>query len=100
MHSSSLTVIAEQLKKRMGFRRVLKMRAENVMNAGAQGVKIQVSGRLGGAEMSRRLDVRLGFAPALNASSGTLTTASLRVTPRTEFWASRSGSTRVSTRLS
>ncbi|MDF1869465.1 MAG: 30S ribosomal protein S3, partial [Phycisphaerales bacterium] len=55
--------IAEQLKKRMGFRRVLKMRAEAVMAAGAQGVKIQVAGRLGGAEMSRRLDVRLGSLP-------------------------------------
>ena len=33
------------------------------MNAGAKGVKIQVAGRLGGAEMSRRLDVRLGSLP-------------------------------------
>lgn len=55
--------VAEQLKKRMGFRRVVKMRAEAVMQAGAQGVKIQISGRLGGAEMSRTLDVRLGSLP-------------------------------------
>jgi len=55
--------VGEQLKKRMGFRRVVKMRSENVMSAGAQGVKIQISGRLGGAEMSRRLDVRLGSLP-------------------------------------
>jgi small subunit ribosomal protein S3 len=55
--------VAEQLKKRMGFRRVIKMRAEGVMQAGAQGVKIQISGRLGGAEMSRTLDVRLGSLP-------------------------------------
>lgn len=55
--------VAEQLKKRMGFRRVVKMRSENVMSAGAEGVKIQISGRLGGAEMSRRLDVRLGSLP-------------------------------------
>lgn len=55
--------VAEQLKKRMGFRRVVKMRAEGVMQAGAQGVKIQISGRLGGAEMSRTLDVRLGSLP-------------------------------------
>lgn len=55
--------VAEQLKKRMGFRRVVKMRAEGVMAAGAKGVKIQISGRLGGAEMSRTLDVRLGALP-------------------------------------
>ncbi len=55
--------IAEQLNKRAAFRRVVKMRAEGVMQAGAKGVKIQISGRLGGAEMSRTLDVRLGSLP-------------------------------------
>ncbi len=55
--------VAEQLKKRMGFRRLVKMRTEAVMQAGAKGVKIQISGRLGGAEMSRRMDVRLGALP-------------------------------------
>ena len=55
--------VAEQLNKRAAFRRVVKMRAESVMQAGAKGVKIQTSGRLGGAEMSRTLDVRLGSLP-------------------------------------
>lgn len=55
--------ISEQLNKRAAFRRVVKMRAEGVMQAGAQGVRIQISGRLGGAEMSRTLDVRLGSLP-------------------------------------
>jgi len=55
--------VAEQLNKRAAFRRVVKMRAEGVMQAGAKGVKIQISGRLGGAEMSRTLDVRLGALP-------------------------------------
>jgi small subunit ribosomal protein S3 len=55
--------VAEQLKKRMGFRRVVKMRSESVMQAGAKGVKIQIAGRLGGAEMSRTMDVRLGALP-------------------------------------
>ncbi len=55
--------VAEQLKKRMGFRRLVKMRTEAVMQAGALGVKIQMSGRLGGAEMSRKMDVRLGALP-------------------------------------
>jgi small subunit ribosomal protein S3 len=55
--------ISEQLKKRMGFRRVLKMRSESVMNIGAKGVKIQVSGRLGGAEMSRKETIHQGSIP-------------------------------------
>lgn len=55
--------VAEQLNKRAAFRRVVKMRAEGVMQAGAKGAKIMISGRLGGAEMSRTLDVRLGSLP-------------------------------------
>ena len=55
--------IAEQLKKRANFRRVLKQRAESAMQNGAKGVRIQLSGRLGGAEMSRTLDTRLGSIP-------------------------------------
>jgi small subunit ribosomal protein S3 len=55
--------IAEQLKKRASFRRILKMRAEGAMQAGAKGVKILISGRLGGAEMSRTLAVSLGSIP-------------------------------------
>ena len=55
--------IAEQLKKRASFRRVVKMRAEAALQSGAKGVRIRISGRLGGAEMSRVLDVRLGSLP-------------------------------------
>jgi small subunit ribosomal protein S3 len=55
--------VAEQLMKRASFRRVVKMRCEACMSAGAKGVKIQLAGRLGGAEMSRTLDVRLGSLP-------------------------------------
>lgn len=55
--------VAEQLLKRAAFRRVAKMRCEAVMAAGAKGVKIQMAGRLGGAEMSRTLDIRLGSLP-------------------------------------
>jgi len=46
--------VAEQLKKRSGFRRVIKMRTEAAMAAGVLGVKIMCKGRLGGAEMARR----------------------------------------------
>ncbi len=55
--------VAEGLAKRMSFRRLVKMRAEGVMQAGAKGVKIQISGRLGGAELSRSMYVRLGSLP-------------------------------------
>ena len=45
--------ISEQLKRRSSFRRTMKQRAESAMQAGAKGVKVQISGRLGGTEMSR-----------------------------------------------
>jgi small subunit ribosomal protein S3 len=54
---------AEQLKKRMAFRRVVKGRCEAVMQAGAKGVKIQMAGRLGGAELARTMDAKLGSLP-------------------------------------
>ena len=46
--------IAEQLSRRASFRRTMKRAAEETMSAGAKGVKIQLAGRLGGAEMARR----------------------------------------------
>ena len=70
--------VAEQLKKRASFRRVLKQRTDSTMQAGAKGIKINVSGRLGGAEIARtewyregrvplhtlRADIDFGFAEA------------------------------------
>src|SRR3954470_19373277 len=55
--------IAEQLKKRASFRRVLKMRVESTKQAGAKGIKIQISGRLGGAEIARTEKVTSGSVP-------------------------------------
>ena len=55
--------IAEQLKKRASFRRVLKMRLETTMQAGAKGIKIQVSGRLGGGEIARQEKSGSGSVP-------------------------------------
>lgn len=46
--------VAAQLEKRIAFRRAIKQTLLRCMRAGAKGVKIEVSGRLGGAEMSRR----------------------------------------------
>ena len=45
--------IAEQLENRVAFRRAMKRSLTSAMRSGAKGVKIQVSGRLGGAEMAR-----------------------------------------------
>ncbi len=45
--------VAEQLEKRMPFRRVLKGAVERAMSAGAEGVRVTVAGRLNGADMSR-----------------------------------------------
>lgn len=55
--------LAEQLAKRASFRRIMKMKADAAMTAGAKGVKIRLSGRLGGHEMSRKEDIRLGSIP-------------------------------------
>ncbi len=55
--------VAEQLEKRSSFRRTIKRAAEATMEAGAKGVKIQVSGRLGGSEMSRSEYTLLGSIP-------------------------------------
>ncbi len=55
--------IAEQLKKRSSFRRTIKRALEQTMDGGARGVKIQLSGRLGGSEMSRTEGANLGSIP-------------------------------------
>ena len=55
--------IAEQLKKRASYRRAMKSQCENAMNAGAKGVKILCSGRLGGAEIARNETQKLGSIP-------------------------------------
>lgn len=55
--------IAEQLAKRASFRRTMKRAMEQTMEAGAKGIKIQLSGRLGGAEMSRREKTIAGSIP-------------------------------------
>ncbi len=73
--------IAEQLQKRAGFRRTMKRAIDTTMEAGAKGVRIQMAGRLGGAEMARtessmagsiplstlRAKVEFGFAEAKTA---------------------------------
>lgn len=55
--------IARQLERRINFRRATKMTAQATMNAGAKGIRIEVAGRLNGAEMSRREKVIQGSVP-------------------------------------
>jgi len=77
--------IADQLRRRMPFRRTLKKTLELVRERGAKGVKLQISGRLGGADIARtesllwgqvplstlRADIRYGYAIA-RTSYGTI----------------------------
>lgn len=55
--------IARQLERRGNFRRAMKMAAQNTMNAGAKGIRIQVAGRLNNAEMARREKIIQGSVP-------------------------------------
>lgn len=55
--------VAQQLERRVMFRRAMKRAVQNAMRQGAQGVKIQVGGRLGGAEIARTEWYREGRVP-------------------------------------
>jgi len=55
--------IADQLQGRMSFRRAMKRAVQTAMKAGAQGVRVECSGRLGGADMGRREWYREGRVP-------------------------------------
>ncbi|MFT5051764.1 MAG: small subunit ribosomal protein S3 [Chlamydiales bacterium] len=56
-------VIADALKRRMAFRRAVKKAIQTTMQAGAQGIKIEINGRLGGSEMARTAKERMGRVP-------------------------------------
>ena len=55
--------IADQLVRRISYRRALNRAVEQTMRAGADGVKVEVAGRLGGSDMSRRVWQRDGRVP-------------------------------------
>ena len=98
--------IAQQLEKRIGFRRAMKNSISRAMRMGVKGIKVQCSGRLGGAELSRtetyhegtiplqtlRADIDYGFAEAATTYGrigvkvwiykGEILTTTLRTTPR------------------
>ena len=55
--------VAQQLERRVMFRRATKRAVQNAMRQGAKGIKIQVGGRLGGAEIARSEWIREGRVP-------------------------------------
>ena len=55
--------VAEQIERRFAFRRAMKQAAQRVMESGARGVKVVLSGRLGGAEQARTEKVLEGRVP-------------------------------------
>ncbi|MGM9537917.1 MAG: 30S ribosomal protein S3 [Candidatus Onthomonas sp.] len=99
--------IAQQLEKRISFRRAMKKAIGNAMRAGAKGIKVCASGRLGGAEIARqehyhegtiplqtlRADIEYGFAEAATTYGrigikvwvykGEILSQALRTSPRT-----------------
>ena len=99
--------IAQQLEKRIGFRRAMKNAMGRAMRGGARGIKVSCGGRLGGAEIARtehyhdgtiplqtlRADIDYGFAEAATTYGrigvkvwiykGEVLTQTLRTTPRT-----------------
>jgi len=58
-----LQLMSSDIEKRIAFRRVMKQTIEKVMKAGAEGVKIVISGRLNGAEIARRETLTQGKVP-------------------------------------
>src|SRR5579884_3828361 len=55
--------VAEQLEKRQSFRRTMKRAMDQTMEGGAKGIRMQLSGRLGGAEMARCEKAMVGSIP-------------------------------------
>jgi len=55
--------IAKQLEARMNYRRAIKMSIQSTMRAGAEGIKVRISGRLNGAEMARSEEYKDGRTP-------------------------------------
>ncbi len=55
--------IADQLERRISYQRAMKRAVQQAMRAGGQGIRVEVSGRLSGAEMARSVNMREGQVP-------------------------------------
>ena len=58
--------IAQQLEKRVAFRRAMKRAVQSAMRLGAEGIRVNCSGRLGGAEIARTEWYREGRVPCIH----------------------------------
>jgi small subunit ribosomal protein S3 len=86
--------VAQQLERRIMFRRAMKRVVQSAMRAGAEGVKVQVSGRLGGAEIARTEWYREGRVP-LHTLRADIDYATTRRSPPTVSSVSRCGCSRA-----
>ena len=86
--------VAQQLERRVQFRRAMRRVIQNAMRLGAEGIKVRVAGRLGGAEIARSEVYHEDECPCIHCEQ-TSTTRLMRRKPRTESWASRFGYLRV-----
>ncbi|TAD87188.1 MAG: 30S ribosomal protein S3 [Bacteroidetes bacterium] len=55
--------IARQIENRINFKRAIKMSIQSAMRMGAEGIKVKASGRLGGAEIARSEEIKMGRTP-------------------------------------
>jgi small subunit ribosomal protein S3 len=55
--------IADQLQRRISYQRAMKRAIQQTMRQGAEGIRVEVSGRLSGAEMARSINMREGQVP-------------------------------------
>ena len=87
-------IIAQQLERRVSFRRAMKRAVQNAMRMGALGIRINVAGRLGGAEIARTEWYREGRVP-LHTLRADIDYALPRRRPPTASSGSRSGSSKA-----
>jgi small subunit ribosomal protein S3 len=86
--------IAQQLERRVAFRRAMKRAVQSAMRLGAEGIRINCAGRLGGAEIARMEWYREGRVP-LHTLRADIDYGTAEARPPTASAASRSGSSRA-----
>jgi small subunit ribosomal protein S3 len=59
--------IARQLENRINFKRAIKMSIASALRMGAEGIKVKVGGRLGGAEIARSEEIKQGRTPCIHS---------------------------------
>jgi small subunit ribosomal protein S3 len=70
--------IAKQIENRINYKRAVKMAIASTLRMGAEGIKIKVSGRIGGAEIARSEEIKSGFILTLTMDIDYFSLLSLR----------------------